>query len=60
MPSPVVGHIWIPSGTSLLTTLHVKCVVFRRKAHHEDSKETSVCVLKVIELEIRQVAWLAR
>ena len=58
--SPVVDHIWNPSGTSMLTTLHVECVVFRRKAHYEARKVTSICVLGMTELEIRQVAWLAR
>jgi hypothetical protein len=46
--SSTVDHIWKPSRNAILTTLHVKCVVFWRKAHHEDRKETSVCVLDIM------------
>lgn len=43
----------------ILTTLHVECVVFRREAHQNGRRRTSVCVLKTIVPRIRQVAWLA-
>jgi hypothetical protein len=55
-----VDHIWNPSRTAILTTLHVKCVVFRRQARYEGRKETSVCVLMATEPEIRQVTGLAQ
>jgi hypothetical protein len=58
MLSPVVDHIWNPSGGSILTTLHVEYVVFRREAHREGRKDTSACVPIDIALRARQVAWL--
>jgi hypothetical protein len=60
MLSPVVHHIWNPSGTSILTTLHVECVVFRRKAHREGRRDASACVPMNITLRDRQVAWLVQ
>jgi hypothetical protein len=60
MPSSVVDHIRKPSGTSVFTTLHVECVVFRRKSHREGRKDTSACVPMNITLRDRQVAWLVQ